>query len=379
MISSRTYPLNRPQYCGSDYYSFGMGIKEREWKDSSFSYRFAFQGQEGDDEVAGSGNSYAFKYRIHDARLGRFLSIDPLSSSYPWNSPYAFSENRVIDGVELEGLERIRYTERKAQGVTFGLDYSITNDPLNTPGGVTTTASQRMTTDGVGNVTSAAPVTNTAPGTSTVATSTFTQAATRGNASGANSAQPIVNPAAGNGTSGTLGLQGQFNNIRLITPAGAGTAGPGAGVAPINFTNQVGNIINNGLATPGNPNQVVATNTKKVMIITNGTAGANANAAALIGNPAVPATGTTPAIPATGLLGAFPNVQFSVSSDPTMRLNNDQVGFIANPTTDFITPGNPANVFGLNPTVVSPWIDSSGGGSAPLPTQPNLNGNALSF
>jgi hypothetical protein len=28
-----------------------------------------------------------------------------LSASYPHNSPYAFSENRVIDGVELEGLE----------------------------------------------------------------------------------------------------------------------------------------------------------------------------------------------------------------------------------------------------------------------------------
>ena len=31
--------------------------------------------------------------------------MDPLSASYPYNSPYAFSENRVIDGVELEGLE----------------------------------------------------------------------------------------------------------------------------------------------------------------------------------------------------------------------------------------------------------------------------------
>ena len=42
---------------------------------------------------------------MHDARIGRFLSIDPLAAKYPWNSPYAFSENRVIDMVELEGLE----------------------------------------------------------------------------------------------------------------------------------------------------------------------------------------------------------------------------------------------------------------------------------
>ncbi len=31
--------------------------------------------------------------------------MDPLAPDYPHNSPYAFSENRVIDGVELEGLE----------------------------------------------------------------------------------------------------------------------------------------------------------------------------------------------------------------------------------------------------------------------------------
>lgn len=42
---------------------------------------------------------------MHDPRIGRFFTIDPLSDKYPWNSTYAFSENRVIDGVELEGLE----------------------------------------------------------------------------------------------------------------------------------------------------------------------------------------------------------------------------------------------------------------------------------
>jgi RHS repeat-associated protein len=72
------------------------------------SYRFTFQGQEHDDELNGSaGTSYAFEYRMHDPRLGRFLSIDPLAAKYPHNSPYAFSENRVIDGVELEGLEHV--------------------------------------------------------------------------------------------------------------------------------------------------------------------------------------------------------------------------------------------------------------------------------
>ena len=46
-----------------------------------------------------------YKYRMHDPRVGRFFAVDPLSRDYPWNSPYAFSENKVIAWLELEGLE----------------------------------------------------------------------------------------------------------------------------------------------------------------------------------------------------------------------------------------------------------------------------------
>ncbi len=90
-----------------DYYPFGMPKPGLQY--NSPDYRYGFQGQEKDDEVKGSGNSYAFKYRIHDPRIGRFLSVDPLAQSYLWNSTYAFSENRVIDGIDLEGSEYITY------------------------------------------------------------------------------------------------------------------------------------------------------------------------------------------------------------------------------------------------------------------------------
>ena len=42
---------------------------------------------------------------MYDSRIGRFFAVDPLAAKYPHNSTYAFCENRVIDGVELEGLE----------------------------------------------------------------------------------------------------------------------------------------------------------------------------------------------------------------------------------------------------------------------------------
>ncbi|OEK07278.1 hypothetical protein A8C32_17725 [Flavivirga aquatica] len=42
---------------------------------------------------------------MHDPRVGRFFSVDPLFSKYSMLSPYAFSGNRVIANNELEGLE----------------------------------------------------------------------------------------------------------------------------------------------------------------------------------------------------------------------------------------------------------------------------------
>ena len=76
---------------------------------SSNSYRYGFQGQEKDNEIKGEGNSINFKCRMHDPRIGRFFATDPLEPQYPWNSPYSFSENNVIDAIELEGLEKLSF------------------------------------------------------------------------------------------------------------------------------------------------------------------------------------------------------------------------------------------------------------------------------
>lgn len=101
----------------SDYSPYGTLLDGRHGQQNGTDYRYGFQGQEADDEIKGEGNSVNYKYRMHDPRIGRFFAIDPLAGSYPHNSPYAFSENRVIDGVELEGLEfnkRIDYNDYKS-------------------------------------------------------------------------------------------------------------------------------------------------------------------------------------------------------------------------------------------------------------------------
>ena len=86
----------------SDYYPFGMLMPER---NGGGDYRYGFQNQEVDNEIKGKGNSVNYKYRMHDARLGRFFAVDPLTSKYPHYTPYSFSGNKVIQFIELEGLE----------------------------------------------------------------------------------------------------------------------------------------------------------------------------------------------------------------------------------------------------------------------------------
>lgn len=87
----------------SDYYPYGMQLPGRHGSEGE--YRYGFNGMEKDNEVKGAGNSVNYKYRMHDPRLGRFFAVDPLAPEYPHNSPYAFSENVVINATELEGKE----------------------------------------------------------------------------------------------------------------------------------------------------------------------------------------------------------------------------------------------------------------------------------
>ena len=99
---------------------------------STDSYRYGFQGQEKDDEIKGEGNSLNYTFRMHDPRVGRFFAVDPLFKEYPWNSPYAFSENMVIHATELEGLE-VGYTYDGSSVQRTNGPTVETNASFNTP------------------------------------------------------------------------------------------------------------------------------------------------------------------------------------------------------------------------------------------------------
>jgi len=126
-VSSKGVPIRNI----ADYSPFGVQLDGRTI--SMDSYRYGFQNQEKDDEIKGAGNSVNYKYRMHDPRVGRFFAVDPLASNYSYNSPYAFSENVVIDCIELEGLEKIKhlvYSQKKEKWITswIEIDNNLTED-----------------------------------------------------------------------------------------------------------------------------------------------------------------------------------------------------------------------------------------------------------
>jgi RHS repeat-associated protein len=72
---------------------------------TSAQYRYGFNGKENDNEVKGEGNQQDYGLRIYDTRLGKFLSVDPLSKKYPHYTPYSFAGNKPIVFIDLDGAE----------------------------------------------------------------------------------------------------------------------------------------------------------------------------------------------------------------------------------------------------------------------------------
>jgi hypothetical protein len=66
-------------------------------------YNYKYQEQERQDELGLNWDS--FKWRNYDYAIGRFMCVDPLAEKYAYNSTYAFQENKMGMGRELEGLE----------------------------------------------------------------------------------------------------------------------------------------------------------------------------------------------------------------------------------------------------------------------------------
>ena len=88
-----------------DYYPFGM-LSRVSLPGNDKSYAFGFNGKMNDNDVKGGlGNQQDYGMRIYDPRIGKFLSVDPLTKDYPWYTPFQFAGNKPIQFIDLDGLE----------------------------------------------------------------------------------------------------------------------------------------------------------------------------------------------------------------------------------------------------------------------------------
>ncbi|MBX2985972.1 MAG: OmpA family protein [Bacteroidia bacterium] len=103
------------------YYPFGQAMLS--YSNIEFAFTYGFNGKEKDEEgMGGGGATYDYGFRIYNPQIARFLSVDPLSSSFPWYTPYQFAGNMPIIAIDLDGLEEfviIRWWENgKYKGTT---------------------------------------------------------------------------------------------------------------------------------------------------------------------------------------------------------------------------------------------------------------------
>lgn len=98
------------------YYPFGLNISalsSRAPLSKPNKYN-TFQGQERTEDF--DLGWYSFKWRNHDPTIGRFFNVDPLAEKYLYNSPYAFSENKVTSH-----SGEINFTANGYPGLTSGV------------------------------------------------------------------------------------------------------------------------------------------------------------------------------------------------------------------------------------------------------------------
>jgi RHS repeat-associated protein len=78
--------------------------------DSHLGHRYGFNGKEMDNGVKGEGVQYDYGFRIYDARIARFLSVDPLTDQVPGLSPYQYAANEPLWAIDKDGEIRVIVT-----------------------------------------------------------------------------------------------------------------------------------------------------------------------------------------------------------------------------------------------------------------------------
>ena len=97
----------------TDYYPYGMEMDGRKYvKDvADGGYRYGFTGHEKEFDMA--NDVYTTDYRLLDARIGRWLSVDPFAQGYPDISPYVSVVNNPVCFVDVNGQWVAKFKDNK--------------------------------------------------------------------------------------------------------------------------------------------------------------------------------------------------------------------------------------------------------------------------
>jgi hypothetical protein len=77
-------------------------------------YRFGFNGQEKDNEIAGVGNHNTAEFWEYDTRVGRRWNVDPLVK--PWESSYSCFANNPLWFMDLDGADTVNASKNPGTG-----------------------------------------------------------------------------------------------------------------------------------------------------------------------------------------------------------------------------------------------------------------------
>jgi RHS repeat-associated protein len=99
------YNISATVVRSTDYYAFGLEMSGRTFTDEG--YRYGFNGKEKDGDGEFGDMSYDYGFRIYNPSIGKFLSVDPLTSDYPELTPYQFASNTPVWAIDLDGLEAV--------------------------------------------------------------------------------------------------------------------------------------------------------------------------------------------------------------------------------------------------------------------------------
>jgi RHS repeat-associated protein len=112
----------------TDYYAFGAQMPGRVFVSGASQY--GFNGKRSDPETYNTlGAEYDYGMRIYSSRLGKFLSVDPLTKKFAFYSPYHFAGNTPIWASDLDGKEPwFNNTTSTFMFGPFSLDYIKANN-----------------------------------------------------------------------------------------------------------------------------------------------------------------------------------------------------------------------------------------------------------